>query len=580
IDINIKCGNSLISRFALDADLRVALNKSNYSIEIYRNAVQTYRNAENREQKREMTRLINDIKGNLKTTLGLSDPNKTKLRRLQGEVENLENQTSLFEETKAEKKAREKKIAKLNNEIDKLRVEIEDIESGKIYDNAFEWRFEFPEVLNNDGVFVGFDVVIGNPPYFSLSKIKDKYQIAYFENKYQTYTKGSDIYCLFYEQGNCILRKQGFLNYITSNSWLKTIYGDALKKYFRENMQPKTLLNIEDIQIFEEATVESNIILLKKDQLNECFNVASLMSNYIFGSSLDEYFINNCFEFKIPNTSEWIIGNEKVGELKQKIEQIAKKLKDFKITINFGIKTGYNAAFIINEETRNKLISEDEKSSEIIKPILRGRDLKKYSYDFSGLYLINTHNGIIKSNIERIKAEENYPSIYNYLSSFIPDIEQRQDQGKHWTNLRNCAYLEDFEKPKIVWGEISDQPKFAFDDSKYYAEATTFLMTGEKLKYLLAILNSQLSAWYFNQISTTTGMGTNRWKKYKIEMLPIKEPTEIEELSLEKIVDQILIAKKADPNADTSALEAEIDQMVYQLYNLTAEEIKIIESSR
>ncbi|MFM7370862.1 MAG: Eco57I restriction-modification methylase domain-containing protein, partial [Sphaerospermopsis kisseleviana] len=123
IDINIKCGNSLISRFALDADLRVALNKSNYSIEIYRNAVQTYRNAENREQKREMTRLINDIKGNLKTTLGLSDPNKTKLRRLQGEVENLENQTSLFEETKAEKKAREKKIAKLNNEIDKLRVE-------------------------------------------------------------------------------------------------------------------------------------------------------------------------------------------------------------------------------------------------------------------------------------------------------------------------------------------------------------------------------------------------------------------------------------------------------------------------
>ncbi|WP_437441060.1 TaqI-like C-terminal specificity domain-containing protein [Sphaerospermopsis torques-reginae] len=301
------------------------------------------------------------------------------------------------------------------------------------------------------------------------------------------------------------------------------------------------------------------------------------MSNYIFGSSLDEYFINNCFEFKIPNTSEWIIGNEKVGKLKQRIEQIGKKLKDFKITINFGIKTGYNAAFIINEETKNKLISENEKSSEIIKPILRGRDLKKYTYEFSGFYLINTHNGIRKKNIERIKAEENYPSIYNYLSSFIPDIEQRQDKGKHWTNLRNCAYLEDFEKPKIVWGEISDQPKFAFDDGNYYAEATTFLMTGEKLKYLLAILNSQLSAWYFNQISTTTGMGTNRWKKYKIEMLPIKEPTEIEELSLEKIVDQILNAKKSDPNADTTALEREIDQMVYQLYELTPEEIKIIE---
>ncbi|MFM6595045.1 MAG: Eco57I restriction-modification methylase domain-containing protein, partial [Dolichospermum sp.] len=159
IDINIKCGNSLISRFSLDADLRVALNKSNYSIETYRNAVQTYRNAENREQKRAMEKLIREIKGNFKTTLQGIDPNKTKLRQLEGEVENLENQTSLFEETKAEKKAREKNITKLNNEIDKLRVEIENIESGKIYDHAFEWRFEFPEVLNNDGDFIGFDVV-------------------------------------------------------------------------------------------------------------------------------------------------------------------------------------------------------------------------------------------------------------------------------------------------------------------------------------------------------------------------------------------------------------------------------------
>jgi type II restriction/modification system DNA methylase subunit YeeA len=580
IDINIKCGNSLISRFSLDANLQVALSKKKYSIEDYKNAVKTYRNAENKEQKRKMERLINDIKGNFKTTLQGIDPNKTKLRKLEGEVENLENQIFLIPETKAEKTKREKKIAKLNNEIDKLRVEIEDIEGGKIYENAFEWRFEFPEVLNDDGVFIGFDVVIGNPPYFSLSRIKEKYQSAYFENNYQTYTKGSDIYCLFYEKGNYILRKKGLLNYITSNSWLKTIYGDSLKKYFIENMQPKTLLNIEDIQIFEEATVESNIIILKKDKVNGCFDVASLMHNYIIGSSLDKYFSNNCFQFTIPSTSEWIIGDEKITKLKSKIEQLSKLLKDFNININRGLLTGFNAAFIINEETKNKLIAENSNSTEIMQPILRGRDLKKYSYEFSGLYLINTHNGVAKNNIERIKVKEDYPSIYNYLLSFLPQIKQRQDQGKHWTNLRNCAYLEDFNKPKIIWGEISDKPKFAFDDSNYYAEATTFLMTGEKLKYLLAVLNSKLSEWYFNQISTTTGMGTNRWKKYKIEMLPIKEPTEVEELLLEKLVDQILNAKKSDPNTDTTALETEIDQMVYQLYNLTAEEIQIIESSR
>ncbi|MFN9018051.1 MAG: TaqI-like C-terminal specificity domain-containing protein, partial [Pseudanabaena sp.] len=254
-----------------------------------------------------------------------------------------------------------------------------------------------------------------------------------------------------------------------------------------------------------------------------------------------------------------------------------RSLKDFKIVINFGIKTGYNEAFIINEQTKGELVSKSPDSINIIKPILRGRDLKKYTYEFSGMYLLNTHNGVVKNNIERIKVKEDYPLIYDYLASFMPQVEQRQDKGKHWTNLRNCAYLEDFEKPKIIWGEISDKPKFAFDDSNYYAEATTFLMTGEKLKYLLGILNSKLSEWYFNQISTTTGMGTNRWKKYKIEIFPIKEPTEIEESSLEKLVDEILTAKKGDRHADTSELEKAIDRLVYKLYQLTYHEVKIID---
>ncbi|MFM6814804.1 MAG: Eco57I restriction-modification methylase domain-containing protein, partial [Dolichospermum sp.] len=578
IDINIKTGNSLISRFPLNWDLRTILKKSAWNIESYRNAIKTYLHPDNKDQKQEMERLINDIKGNISTEISSNDPNIEKRNQKVAELRHLRDQKSLFVESKAEAKSRQQKQEKLEQEINQLNAEIEDKKSGKIYQNAFEWRFEFPEVLNDEGDFIGFDVVIGNPPYISLSKIKEKSQTAYFENNYQTYTKGADIYCLFYEKGSCLLRKEGFLTYITSNSWLKTIYGDLLKKYLIENLQPQTLLNIEDMQIFEEATVESNIFILKKDQVNEFFNVASLTNNYLIGSSLNEYFDKNCFQFIIPNTSEWIIGNQETVSLKQKIEQSSKLLKEFDININRGLLTGLNAAFIINEETKNQLIAESSNSAEIIQPILRGRDLKKYSYEFSGFYLINTHNGVAKSNIERIKVKENYPFIYNYLLSFLPEIKQRQDQGKDWTNLRNCSYLEDFYKPKIIWGEISDQPKFAFDDSNYYAEATTFLMTGEKLKYLLAILNSKLSEWYFNQISTTTGMGTNRWKKYKIEMLPIKEPTETEELLLETIVNQILTAKKSDPKADTTALEAEIDQLVYQLYGLTEEEIQIVEA--
>jgi tRNA1(Val) A37 N6-methylase TrmN6 len=578
IDINIKCGNSLISRYALDADIRQALKKSKWNIFSYRMAVMTYRNASGKEQKREMERLIESIKTDFETEVAANDKRFLQLIKLNGDLFNLTQQTSLFERSKKELEEWNKRIQHLGSSIQHLELELESIKSNKIYENAFEWRFEFPEVLNDEGDFVGFDVVIGNPPYFSLSKIKE--QATYFESLgYQTYSKGSDIYCLFYERGNHILKNGGFLTYITSNSWLKVIYGDLLKKYLLMQMQPILLLNIEDIQVFEEATVESSIFTLQKGKNDKLFFICNLTHNYSIGSSLNSYISNNGIEFKVPESSEWIIGNREEASLKQKIERNTIPLKEFNVTINFGIKTGYNLAFVIDEGTKVRLITDDPKCTDIIKPILRGRDISKYGYGFSGLYLISTHNGLRQKNIERINAEVSYPSIFKHLSSFLPQIERRQDKGDHWTNLRSCAYWEDFELPKIIWGEISDKPKFAFDDSNYYAEATTFIMTGEKLKYLLAILNSKVSEWYFNQISTTTGMGTNRWKKYKIELLPIKIPTEYQVKAIESLVNQILVAKKSDSTADTTALEKEIDQLVYKLYELTEEEIKIVEES-
>ncbi len=153
----------------------------------------------------------------------------------------------------------------------------------------------------------------------------------------------------------------------------------------------------------------------------------------------------------------------------------------------------------------------------------------------------------------------------------------RDDQGNYWWELRSCAYYDEFEKEKIIWGELSDQQKFAFDDQEYYSNNTIFFITGNNIKYLLAILNSQVAKWYFNEISTSSGMGTNRWLKYKVEQLPIKNIHEQDHQSIIFLVDQIITAKKLDPKADTTALETEIDQLVYQLYELTAEEIKIIE---
>jgi adenine-specific DNA-methyltransferase len=586
IDINIKCGNSLVSRFALDADLGQALKKSKWSIEDYQVAVQSYRRARTGEEKHGMRRLIDDIKSSFRSKIHMNDPIKKRLDSLSNELYHRFTGPFLFEpevvgygkNSEDPEKKREREQNKLEQEIEKLQEQLNEKKGNDIFRNAFEWRFEFPEVLNNDGDFVGFDVVIGNPPYFSLSKIKE--QGDYFINAgYSTYSKGSDIYCLFYELGGRILKHSGLLTYITSNSWLRAIYGNLLKTYFIKTLQPVSLLNIEDIQIFTEATVESNIITLQKSELKHSFPIANLSKDYLFGASLEKYFQENQFQFDVPATTEWFIGNREHGLLKSKIETGSKLLKDYDVRINFGIKTGYNDAFIIDETKKNELVTQAPKNTEIIKPILRGRDLRKYSFVFSGFHIINSHNGVKNLNLPRVNAEKEYPAIYNHLTKYLPKVKERYDQGDDWTNLRNCAYIEDFEKPKIIWGEISDKPKFAYDEDGYYAEATTFLMTGERLKFIVAILNSRLSEWYFNLIGTTTGMGTNRWKKYKIELLPIKEPSTHQEQKIERLADKIINTKKQNPDADSTTIEQEIDQLVYELYGLTEEEIEIIENS-
>ena len=188
-----------------------------------------------------------------------------------------------------------------------------------------------------------------------------------------------------------------------------------------------------------------------------------------------------------------------------------------------------------------------------------------------------SHNGVKEEEnyLKKIDVIKDYPAIFEYFNKFLPEIEQRYDTGDHWSNLRNCAFLKYFEYPKIIWGELSDNAKFAIDEEKHYVEATTFMLTGERIKFLLGVLNSKAAQWYFEQITTTSGMGTNRWKKYKIQLLPIPVPTDERDQQIELLVNQILTKKKE--GEDTSDLEAEIDRLVYQLYDLTEAEIGVIE---
>ena len=247
-------------------------------------------------------------------------------------------------------------------------------------------------------------------------------------------------------------------------------------------------------------------------------------------------------------------------------------MREWDVKINYGIKTGCNEAFIIDGTTKDRLIAEDPKSAEIIRPILRGRDIKRYGYEFADKWLIATHNGYKGDNgvyVSRINIKD-YPAIKAHLDEYWDVISVRTDRGETPYNLRNCAYMEDFYKPKIVWGEISDQPKFAFEKGEFFQEATTFLLTGSNSKYLLAFLCSQLSTYFFSKIGTTTGVGTVRWKKYKLEEFPIPQPIPNRVHQIVPLINNLLLDYSI-------AKEAVLNKSIYTIFGFSENEIKHIE---
>ncbi|MBF0556243.1 MAG: Eco57I restriction-modification methylase domain-containing protein, partial [Nitrospirae bacterium] len=427
-----------------------------------------------------------------------------------------------------------------------------------------EWMF---------GVRDGFDVVIGNPPYVQIQKFAHTQEQKDLENSnYQTFVKTGDIYCLFYERGLKLTKpKTGLLCYITSNKWMRSGYGDKIRGYFASK-SPIQLLDFGGFKVFENATVDTNILLIVNHTDNKKLQACHFENDYKKGDELSEYFVKNKVDLKNFSSNSWFIGNSAEIALKAKIEAVGKPLKKWDVKINFGIKTGLNEAFIIDRETRDRLVSEDPKSTEIIKPILRGRDIQRYGYEWAGSYLLQTGYDL---NIPKL-----YPAIFEHLKQFELRAKKRDDQGKNWWNLRSCVYYKDFEKEKVVWIELVDDGRFAYVEPGIYTEATTFLMTFEHPKYLVGLMNSKIVNWYFDGICGESGVGTNRWKKFYVEAIPlpiITTTTQQLATSIESLVDRILTTKKDNPKADTAALEKQIDEMVYALYGLTPEEIAIVE---
>ena len=575
IDINIKCGNSLLHRFDLTDSIKSVLKETGISIGQYRNAVNKYKNAQDKAEKWELDSIIAEIKSKLTTEIGAKDPKKLRLNKRRAELVNL-LAPQLFEMSKKEQKDWQKRVDAVKKEIAELESYFEEINSNKIYLGAFEWRIEFPEVLDADGNFIGFDCVIGNPPYIQLQSMGTDADVLE-RMKYKTYVRTGDIYCLFYEQGMNLLKPNGCLCYITSNKWMRAGYGKELRQYFIAKTNPVLLIDFAGIKIFDAATVETNILIAKKESYTQN-TLACIISNTDDLNKLSVLVQQQAVEYNFAENDSWIILSAIEQSIKRKIEAVGTPLKDWDIRINYGIKTGFNEAFVITTDKRNEILAncqtEDERTrtAELIRPILRGRDIKRYSYDWANLWLINTHNGI-KGKIPRIQIE-NYPAIKAHLDQYWEKISTRADKGDTPYNLRNCAYMEDFSKPKIVWGEISDKSKFAFDFlGEYIPEATTFYLNGEYIEYLLTALNSSVSEWLFSKTGTTTGVGTIRWKKYTIEQLIVAKPNYEQQKEHLAAFENLKAGKMS-----ISDFKDFSNKLMYKIYELTNEEIRAIEN--
>ena len=436
----------------------------------------------------------------------------------------------------------------------------------------------------DSGIMFGvdrFDIAIMNPPYFQLTG-KHKY-LNYFE---KGKTKVADIYQLFMETAlNKLISENGIVSAVVSNKWMRAGYGERTRAFLYNNSYVFEVIDL-GANWFESATVDTNIITYTKCKekqefieaykISKCENIEEEKKNVDCFATARNDELNN-FIFPSKDYGAWIILNKHEKDILEKMKKF-KPLKDWNIQINYGIKTGFNEAFIIDENTKNKLISEDKKSAEIIKPLLRGRDIKRYSYDNKGLYLINAHNGIKEKNISPIDINK-YKAIKKHLDKFYFELEKRYDKGDTPYNLRNCAYLELFENINIAWQRITDKNKFVISEKGLYILDSMAFIGGLKSKqeayYILAILNSNLTYFWIKYNVHEYGDAGFRLSNQYVEVIPIPEVDKKTEIKIVGLVDKVIEGKKN--NIDTKELEEEIDRIVYGLYGLTEEEIKIIE---
>lgn len=443
---------------------------------------------------------------------------------------------------------------KFQKELNRLLANIEEwkqqIESTSYKPDFFDWTVEFAEVFA-DG---GFDVVLANPPYVQLQKDGGRLAKLYEKENFETFARTGDIYSLFYERGFGLLKENGVLSFITSNKWMRANYGERTRKFFAEKTKPLMIVDFGSVKIFQSATVDNNILILQNAEKDIGKGVLAVRTenDYKLSNSLADYVEQNGYHLSNISQNSWVIGEKDEFDIKNRVEQQGERLEDkskWKININRGILTGFNEAFIISDKTKREIENRakqngNDKSADVFKRILRGKDIKAWFPEFADLWLINTHNGVKSEGIKRIEVEKNYPAIYEHLEQYESKLIHRLDKGDHWTNLRNCTYLSEFELPKIIFPNMTKYLPFIYDETGFYTNQKCFILTGESLKYLTCFFNSKLFKYCFSDNFPELQGGTRELSKVFFDKIRVKQISADEEKPFSALVDYIVFLKK------------------------------------
>lgn len=496
---------------------------------------------------------------------------------------------------RSKKAKQEKTIAALESEIEDMQQALKDIKPLLKKDEKpwFMWHLYFKDVFDKGG----FDIVIGNPPYIRQESITDiKPYLEKIDGKpnYEVYNSTSDIYTYFFELGHKILKQdKGIFSYICSKKYTRAKYGQNLRKYLLSKTQLSGYVDFNEVQVFG-ATVDTSIIFFQKrevDTLNYTFSFCKVGNDLQKNQPLINYINEGGYMYPVQylGVDGWTFGDKDVENVKEKISKSGKLFKDWDFNSYRGIVTGFNDAFVISSEQRDEFIKNHPEISVYIKPLLRGRDIDRFIPKFQNIYLLFIpwhfplhEDESITGASKEAESEfvKKFPAVYKHLETFKKELLSRNKTETgiryEWYALQRCAntYYKEFDREKIVWLVLTDRAKFCIDKTGAFTNNAAFIITGNNLKFVLAVLNSKVSEWYYDKITNSSGVGTNKWEKVYIEQIPIPEIPKAEMKPFEILVDYITFIKKFSerispytPNDHMAAnFEEMVDACVYELY--------------